>query len=707
MLTIDGKEFRNLEEQVLKNKSDIEFIVNEQATLNQFGIKVIGEVSSSSELPESSDEYGDAYAVGTESPYELYVWTRANTTHPNDYWFNIGEFPLAGPQGPQGPQGETGDTGAQGPQGVQGPQGIQGIAGPQGPQGVKGDTGAQGPQGPKGDAGNGFIIVDTLSNVNQLPTPTEEIRNEAYLVTIDGANHLYAITGTDPNLLWTDCGRITGIQGPQGETGPQGPQGIQGETGAQGPQGQQGIQGVQGEQGPQGETGATGPQGPQGPAGPTSVYVNNSLATTINFNSDPQTQLNNKLSTDSNGGVVNGPITFYNNENSSTGWFTLTTETTPFENFTFFYQDIDGGLRVNQIVAYLTNVGSGTYETQDYLILPSVIAPDPIAGYDNYTSLGTPSKRFKNIYVAGNLSDGTNSVSIADIINQSGGGSATELPKPDLTNNCSGRPVVFHGSKLFSSPVTWTGLTSFGGSHIWTDGGNIYYSSGTDQYVLDKATRTWTAKTWTGLTDFDGLYIWQSPWGIFYSNGSTQYQLDIATSTWSTKSWSGIAGNPQGNKIWTDGVNIYSSNATAQIMMSGANEWVSKVWTGLTNFKGESVWSDNGNIYYSDGTAHYQLDIATGTWTRKVWTGLTSFNGSDVWSDGKYTYVKYSAKYISVLDPSTSTWTQLLVYNAPSTVYVSNIWTDGDYIYYSRSNNQYIIKSLTNVKARPIHEFKK
>ena len=200
MLTIDGKEFRNLEEQVLKNKSDIEFIVNEQGTLNQFGIKVVGQIVSINDLPENGNEYGDAYAVGTESPYELYVWTRANTTHPNDYWFNIGEFPLAGPQGPQGPQGETGATGAQGPQGVQGPQGIQGIAGPQGPKGVQGETGPQGPQGPKGDAGNGFKIVATLSNVNQLPTPTEEIRNEAYLVEISGVNHLYVITGTDPDL---------------------------------------------------------------------------------------------------------------------------------------------------------------------------------------------------------------------------------------------------------------------------------------------------------------------------------------------------------------------------------------------------------------------------------------------------------------------------------------------------------------------------
>ena len=34
------------------------------------------------------------------------------------------------------------------------------------------------------------------------------------------------------------------------------------------------------------------------------------------------------------------------------------------------------------------------------------------------------------------------------------------------------------------SVKNWTGLTGFAGIDIWTDGINIYYSSGTNQYVL-------------------------------------------------------------------------------------------------------------------------------------------------------------------------------------------------------------------------------
>lgn len=255
MLKFDGKEFRNLEEQVLKNKDDIEFLFDHQGVLNEFGIKVIGVVPDAVALPESADDYGDAYAVGSTTPYELYIWTRANNVHPNDYWFNIGSFPLpgpAGPVGPTGPQGIQGERGIQGPQGV---QGIQGIAGPQGLQGPQGAQGVQGQKGDKGDPGEGFRVVGVLSNVNQLPTPTADIQNEAYLVTIDGAYHLYLITGEDPNLLWTDCGRIEGVQGPQGVQGIQGPQGPKGDTGDTGAKGDQGIQGIQGPQGVQGATG--------------------------------------------------------------------------------------------------------------------------------------------------------------------------------------------------------------------------------------------------------------------------------------------------------------------------------------------------------------------------------------------------------------------------------------------------------------------
>ena len=92
MLTFDGIEFRNLEEQVRRNQSDIKYILEEEGVLNQFGIKVIGQVTYSSDLPDPSTykgEYGDAYAVGTKTPYQLYIFTRQFSGQTSPTWFNI------------------------------------------------------------------------------------------------------------------------------------------------------------------------------------------------------------------------------------------------------------------------------------------------------------------------------------------------------------------------------------------------------------------------------------------------------------------------------------------------------------------------------------------------------------------------------------------------------------------------------------------
>ena len=136
MLKFGNKEFRNLQEQVLKNMQNIANIQEGTAVLSEFGIKVVGEVDSLQDLPSVADyksahddwEYGDAFAIGTEPPYTLVILTRANDDITDDHWFDIGDFPAPGPQGATGPQGEVG---------------------PQGPQGNTGEAGA--------DAGFGLI----------------------------------------------------------------------------------------------------------------------------------------------------------------------------------------------------------------------------------------------------------------------------------------------------------------------------------------------------------------------------------------------------------------------------------------------------------------------------------------------------------------------------------------------------------------------
>ena len=194
---------------------------------------------------------------------------------------------------------------------------------------------------------------------------------------------------------------------------------------------------------------------------------------------------------------------------------------------------------------------------------------------------------------------------------------------------------------------TWTGLTSFNGGYVWTDGDNIYYSNSSTQYVLNKATSTWSAKTWTGLTSFMGSYIWTYGENIYYSKGSDQYVLDKATSTWTAKTWTGLT-SLYGNSVWTDGDNIYYSNGSDHYVLDKSTlTWSTKTWTGLqdvTFFMSSSIWTDGDNIYYSSGSDQYVLDKSTSTWSVKTWTGLKIFDGDKVWTDGDNIYYSKGSK---------------------------------------------------------------
>lgn len=118
MIIHDGQALRNLQEQVDKNKNDILYILEQEGTLNQFGIRVMAVVKTVSDIPTVEQykadnpewSYGDCYMVGESEPYNMYILTRANGTVLNDYWLNIGQFPLAGPKGPKGETGIGIDT---------------------------------------------------------------------------------------------------------------------------------------------------------------------------------------------------------------------------------------------------------------------------------------------------------------------------------------------------------------------------------------------------------------------------------------------------------------------------------------------------------------------------------------------------------------------------------------------------------------------
>lgn len=254
MIKIGDNFYRNLEEQVQKNKEDIAAHYNIDRVLADFGIRVLGQKANADLLPDPETfkgEYGDAYAVGEAAPYSFYIWTRANPDdgHPNDYWFDIGQLGIIGPQGPigltgpQGPQGERGSIWISGngvPSNTSGYQindkymnntngdvytltstngtlqwtlssnikGPQGLRGPQGERGLQGEQGPIGKTGERGPAGPIVNILGTLSSVDQLPNPSTVSRQAGYIVTVGGVNHVYIIVGSGSNLSWFDAGQF-------------------------------------------------------------------------------------------------------------------------------------------------------------------------------------------------------------------------------------------------------------------------------------------------------------------------------------------------------------------------------------------------------------------------------------------------------------------------------------------------------------------
>ena len=353
----DNKTYRNLQQQVKENMLDIARLQDS----NILGLDIKDIVPTYSDLP--TGEQGSIYAVGTEAPFELYVYNDSS-------WVNLGQFPKAGPRGEQGPQGQIGnpgpkgDKGEQGPRGYTGAQGVPGQAGPKGEQGPQGIQGIQGPIGPKGDKGDPFVYSDfTAEQLEGLRGPQgiqgiQGPKGDTGAIGPQGPQGIQGLKGdtgergpigpqgiqgikgdtgaTGPRGPQGEVGPkgdqgIQGIQGPKGDTGPQGPKGATGATGAaftydmftqeqleglrgpQGIQGPKGDQGIQGIQGPKGDTGSQGPQGIQGPQGPQGPKGDQGDPTSITVNGTTYNQSGGNITLPSflplTGGTLTGNLT--------------------------------------------------------------------------------------------------------------------------------------------------------------------------------------------------------------------------------------------------------------------------------------------------------------------------------------------------------------------------------------------------------------
>lgn len=293
------------------------------------GFYISGYVNTAEDLNSiASPNIGDAYGVGTEIPYDIYVYTASG-------WVNNGhlqgETGLPGPAGTAGKdgvgiasitnnsdysltikmtdgstyttkslRGERGETGAAGKDGINGTNGKDGADGKDGANGKDGVSathkwsgttltitsasgtssanlkGDKGDQGERGETGSGFKILGYYASLGALSSgvPNPNI-GDSYGVGAAAPYDIYIYSPTG----WVNNGPLQGAKGDKGDKGDpfkysdftssqlaalKGPKGDKGDTGATGATGPEGPQGIQGIQGIQGEQGPKGDKGDKG-----------------------------------------------------------------------------------------------------------------------------------------------------------------------------------------------------------------------------------------------------------------------------------------------------------------------------------------------------------------------------------------------------------------------------------------------------------
>lgn len=235
---IYNKSLNVLEKQVYDLSEAVQAHWTVDRVLADFGIKIIGQLdmppAEGTVPPGGPEAYGEAYAVGSAAPYDIYIWTRPDAYHPEAYWFDVGPLGIQGVPGAPGASVVAASVSANGTltlsmsngpdieatgstKGPKGDKGDKGDIGPQGPQGIQGNTGEMGPQGPEGPAGppGYFNVLGTLANEGQLPSPYTVELGSAYLVwhAITGEENgghydLYLNINSSGTQVWQNTGRV-------------------------------------------------------------------------------------------------------------------------------------------------------------------------------------------------------------------------------------------------------------------------------------------------------------------------------------------------------------------------------------------------------------------------------------------------------------------------------------------------------------------
>ena len=312
---------------------------------------------------------------------------------------------------------------------------------------------------------------------------------------------------------------MTGPQGPRGYTGAPGTPGA---TGPQGPEGPQGPKGPKGDKGDTGEQGPIGQQGPEGPMGPkgekgepgltTSIEVNGQTYDVdaagkitlpdypadvawgnIKGNLNNQTDLKNSLGAKQN--VISDLADI--REGAALGKTSLQDDILPILVTKDTEQTITGKKTFNGVVAFGDENGEGgsiyghvlsspgepsltlaSGKNADNRYESSIILQSSNSGYESdlgpsiffkgdlkplrNTNIGYINNQIKDLYISGNLTDGPNKISVANIASKS------EIPTTtgELTNDSG---FITSAALTGYATETWVEQKGYLTSVAWGD----------------------------------------------------------------------------------------------------------------------------------------------------------------------------------------------------------------------------------------------
>ena len=261
MIQQNGKVLLNLESTVGELVELVEGHYAVDRVIADYGITMVNQPLQNPTQLEGlrGTKWGEAYPVGYQPPYDIYIWTRPAIGTENvadGTWFNVGKMAIPGPQGEPG-VGERGETGqstrwyiGETPLEVENPkpgdifmvnygnddpntgtlyiyseagrwgEPVVNIRGPKGNTGQIGPIGYRGLQGEKGDKGDrgDTAPVVTLIGITDDPsqiaetTPSAELVGKAWVLTQEDIATIWTVMETSPTVFeWQEVGVLSGF----------------------------------------------------------------------------------------------------------------------------------------------------------------------------------------------------------------------------------------------------------------------------------------------------------------------------------------------------------------------------------------------------------------------------------------------------------------------------------------------------------------